>query len=221
MHDAHRLEVRQHLDQIFAAERFVGGERQLERGAPHVVHQDEQLVGRNPRMLGRRIDEELRIADDELVERIAGRDHYAERCTIASSRATETLPGAGDRARIAVQEAHVERADVDAELERVGRDHAVERAFAQLSFGLAALPGKITTAIRGDARRLSRIVVERVLQILGQHFDHQSRVREHDRLQPRRDRRTREARRLRSCRCSQPEVGIDHRGIPKQQVFLS
>ena len=53
MDDAQLLEMGEHFDQVFAAERFVGGERQFERGAADVVDQDQQLVGRDPRVLGR------------------------------------------------------------------------------------------------------------------------------------------------------------------------
>ena len=66
--------------------------------------------------------------------------------------APEALPGRGDRARVAGADDGVEPADVDAELERVGRDDAEDLAGAQLPLDLAALLGQVAAAVAHDAR---------------------------------------------------------------------
>jgi hypothetical protein len=63
-----------------AAERLAGGERQLERRALHVVHEDVQVVGIDERVLGRGVEEIRRVAHDELIDRrAAGHEHRGER----------------------------------------------------------------------------------------------------------------------------------------------
>ena len=61
------------------AELLVVRERQLERGALHVVEQDVQVVGIDQRVLRRRVEEVRRIADDELIDRRAARDQHRRR----------------------------------------------------------------------------------------------------------------------------------------------
>jgi hypothetical protein len=45
-------EHREDLLHVLPAERFIGRERQLERGALHVIEQDVQVVGIDQRVLG-------------------------------------------------------------------------------------------------------------------------------------------------------------------------
>ena len=55
---------------------------------------------------------------------------------------------------VARHHAGVERADVDAQFQRVGRDHAANAAFAQTVLDLAALAGQIAAAIAANGVRL-------------------------------------------------------------------
>ena len=66
--------VGEHLDQVFSSECFVRSERQFEGGAANVVHQDQQLVRSNARVFRRRTGEEGRVANNVLVQRLAGGD---------------------------------------------------------------------------------------------------------------------------------------------------
>ena len=71
---------RQHLLHVSPrAELLVVRERQLERRALHVVEQDVQVVGVDQRVLGRRVEEIRRVADDELVDRRAAGDEHRRR----------------------------------------------------------------------------------------------------------------------------------------------
>ena len=183
MHHALLFEIGQERAQVLAAEHLAVAERQLEGGAAHVVQQDQQLVRRDARVLGRGAEKELGIAHDELVERLARGHQHAERRAVATPGPAEPLPGGGDGARIAVQDAHVERPDVDAELQRRGRDDAVDVAGAQLLLGGAALGRQVAAAVGERPRRLAGVAVEDVLQVLGEHLDHEPGVGEDDGLE--------------------------------------
>ena len=68
------LEDAEHLLHVHLPVRFLLGERQLERGAFHMVDEDMQVIGVDERVLGRRVEEIGRIPHDELIERRAARD---------------------------------------------------------------------------------------------------------------------------------------------------
>ena len=186
-----------------------------------MVEQDQKLVRRDACLLRRRRLEELRMAHDVLVERLARRDQHAERRLLPPPRAAEPLPGCRDRSREAVEDRDVECADVDAEFERRGADHAIDAARAQAPFRRASFGRQVASAVRADPRGLARVVVEHVLEVLGQHLDHQARLREHDRLHLRADRVPREPHRLRTRRRADAEIGIDHRRVPQEHMPLA
>ena len=71
VHEALLRQDAEDLLQVLPAERLAGRERQLERRALDVVDQDLQVVRIDERVLGRRVEEVRRVADDELVERRA------------------------------------------------------------------------------------------------------------------------------------------------------
>ena len=99
---------------------------------------------------GERVEEVRRVADDELVERRAAADQHRRRAAAAAAGAAGALPGRGDRPGIAGHHADVERADVDPELERVGRDHRADAALAQPLLDLAAPLRQVAAAIAAD-----------------------------------------------------------------------
>ena len=136
--------------------RFLGRERQLERRALHVIDEDVQVVGIDERVLGRGVEEERRVPHHELIDRRARRHHHRRRLPGAAAGAAGALPRRGNRAGIAGHHAHVERADVDAELERVGRDHAAHLPGAQALLDLAPAQRQIAAAIAADALRHAR-----------------------------------------------------------------
>ncbi len=185
-----------------------------------MVHQDQELVRRDARMLGRGAEKEVGIAYDELVEGLARAHQHAERGAVAAPCPAEPLPGAGDGPGIAVQDADIERPDIHPQLERRCRDHAIHSPGTQLPLRRPALGRQVAAAIGEHPCGFPPIAVEDVLHVLGDDFDHEPRIREDDGLQPRLDRQARDARRLRTGRCAQPEVGIQHRRVPEQQMLL-
>jgi hypothetical protein len=118
-------EVSEQLEQVLLAELVADPKGQLEGGAAQVLHQDQQLIRVDACVLRRGADEKFRIAHDVLIERITRFDEHAEGRALAPPGAAEPLPGGGDGARIAVQQADIERADVDAEFEGIGGDDAI------------------------------------------------------------------------------------------------
>ena len=146
----------ENLLQVVPAERLGAGERQLERRALDVIDEDVQVVGIDQRPLGRAIEEIRRMPDDELIERRAARHHDRGRLAGPAPRAAGTLPRRRDRSRIPGHDRDVERADVDAELQRVGGHDGAHAAFPQPLLDLAAPVRQIAASISADASRALR-----------------------------------------------------------------
>ena len=116
VHQAGLLQHAQHLLHIDQASPLVGGERQFERGALHVVHEDVQVVGIDEAHARARRRRNTRDAAPRTGRSAsAGRHHDRRRLPRPPAGAAGALPGRGNGARIAGHHAHVERADVDAE----------------------------------------------------------------------------------------------------------
>jgi hypothetical protein len=144
-------EQREDLLHVLAAEALARPERQLERGALDVIEQDVQVVGVDERVLGRGVEEVRRVADHELVDGRAARHQHRGRPARPAPGAARALPGGRDGARVARPSPHVERADVDAELERVGRDDRAHGALAQAALDLAPPLRQVAAAIAAHA----------------------------------------------------------------------
>ena len=165
------------------AEGFRRAERQLERRAFDVIDEDVQVVRIDQRAFGRGAEEIRRVPHDKLIDRGAAGDHHGGRPAGATTRASGTLPGRGNRARISGHHTHVERADVDAQLERVGRHHRSHGAFSQPFLDFAAPVRQISPAIPANALGPAWNVFEVVLQIGRQNFGRQSALCKGDELQ--------------------------------------
>ena len=88
----------------------------------------------------RRLPKEIRrMRDDKLIDRRAGSHHYRQRRALPAPRAPGLLPGAGDGARISAQHAGGQRANIHAQLQRIGGNDRIDAARAQPLFNLAAL----------------------------------------------------------------------------------
>ena len=108
------------LPQAHVAEFFFRGKRQLEGSALEVVDQDFQIIRLDEGVLGRAAEEIVRMLDDKLVERRGTGHQHRAGAAAAAPGAARALPSGRDRARIACHHCRVKRADIDAELERVG-----------------------------------------------------------------------------------------------------
>ena len=131
--------------------KVVGFERALRGRADKVADQDRGVARIDRRLLHRPAEEGLRMLNVELVERVVARyqdDHRLAFC--APPYATSLLPEAHGAAGVAGDHRHVERTDVDPQLERVGRDHASQLTAAQTRLDLGALVGAIAGFVCAD-----------------------------------------------------------------------
>src|SRR5690606_7002034 len=101
-----------------------------------------------------------------LIERHARGDEQREAGPLAPAAAPEALPERGDAARVAGADDRVEAADVDAELERVGRDHATNAAAAQPALDAAAGVGEVAAAVGLDELRIDLVGLEPIAEVL-------------------------------------------------------
>ena len=132
---------------VVLSELLADTEGQLERGAFDVVDENMQVVRIDERALRRRVEEVRWVSDDELIDRRARCDHDRGRAARSSPGTSGTLPRCRNRARVPGHDAHVESADVDPELERVGRHHRAHRPFPQTFFNFPAPLRQIAAAI--------------------------------------------------------------------------
>ena len=126
-----------------------GVERALVRGAEHVRGVDLLVLVVEDRRLDGPVEELVGVAAEELVERVLAGDVDREPAAAAPGAAPH-LPQRGDRARERDADRGVERADVDAELERVGGDDAEQLALDEPALDLAPLLGRVAGAVGRD-----------------------------------------------------------------------
>ena len=119
-----------------------------------MAHLYIRIVRVDARLLRGRAVEPLGARGEELVERVGRRYKHRSRKAAAPPRAPYLLPRGGDAARIAVQHREAERADVYAELERVRRDDALQRAAAEVGLDFAPLLRQVAAAVAHNHHRV-------------------------------------------------------------------
>ena len=194
---------------------------QLESRAFQVAEQDLEIVRIDAGVLRRPLEEIIRMLDDVLVERCARRHQHRRRGRLPPPGAPGPLPGGGDRPRISRHHDRIERADVDPELERVGRHHGPYLAIAQLALDLAALLRKISAAIAAHHLRRQRPPVDRVLEIRNQDFGREAVIGEHQRLLVALDEFERDSPRLVDIAAPNPQLPVDHGRIVEEEIFFA
>ena len=125
-------------------------ERPLVRRAEDVGGVDLLVLVVEDRVLDRAVEELVGVAAEELVERVLARD-VDRQAAPAPPGAAPLLAQARDGARERDADRGVERADVDAELERVGGDDAEQLALDELALELAPLLRRVARAVGRDA----------------------------------------------------------------------
>src|SRR5581483_4112600 len=136
----------------------------------------------------------------------------------APACAAPLLPEARDRARKADRDGAVEQADVDAELERIGRGHAEELSLDELPLDIAPLLRRVPGAVRREPYR--RVGVD----TLRRHSVHELRclpaLREADRSQAALDERRIHAGRLTERGRPEAELGVEQWWVPQRHGAL-
>ena len=135
-------------------------------------------------------------------------------------RSSGALPSGSDRSGIPGQHHRVERSDVNAQLQRIGRHHAERFAVAQLPLDLAALARQISPAIAANRRRRDRAPVVGFLQITNQDFHRQPVVGEYQSAQPAVEKSLCDTACLGDIAAANSQLPIDHRWIIEDEIFL-
>ena len=110
---------------------------------------DQRALVVEDRRLHGAVEEVVGVAAEELVERVLARDVHRQPAP-APAGAAPHLAQRGDRAGKRDDDGRVELADVDPELERVGRDHRAQLAAHQPALELAPLLGGVAGAVGDD-----------------------------------------------------------------------
>ena len=172
-------------------------------------------------MLWRRVEEIRRMTHHELIDWRARRHEHCRRSGASSSGAPRPLPRSGDRARISGQHTYVECADVDAELECVGRDDRLDDSVPQLLFDLAPPLREVPATVSPDSLARPGRSVEIVLQIRRQDFCGQSALGEDDELHSALQEFAGHTPGLRQVRASDPELLVDDGRVHEQEGLLA
>ncbi len=117
-------------------------ERALVRGAAEMRRVDQRALVVEDRRLDGAVEELVGVATEELIERVLAGDVHRQAAPPAP-RASPHLAKRRDGAREGHDDRRVELADVDAELQRVGRDHRAQLAAHQAALELASLLGGV------------------------------------------------------------------------------
>ena len=155
-----------------------------------MVQQDQEVVRVDPAVLRRAGEEVIGVLHDELIERRAPGDEERQALPRAPAGPARLLPGAGDGARIAAEDRRLQIADVDPQLQGVGRHDPHHLPAAEARLDLPAEVREVSPAVAGDELGVHRLSLgELILQVLRQDLDVQAARGKDDRL----DRRFRSA----------------------------
>ena len=158
----------------------------FECGRADVAVEDTRVRVVEDRRLDLRLEQHLGLAHEVLVERVLACDQHGEAVS-APARASPLLAERGDGSGKADRDGAVEQADVDPELERVGRRDAEQLALDEAPLDLASLCGRVAGAVRREP--LARVRVDAVDSELVDQLRRPPALGEADRAQPARDER--------------------------------
>ena len=193
------------------------GQRPLVRGGEDVAVEHAGRRGVDQRGLRRALEERLRLGHEELVEPVLARDQHGEPAR-PPSRPPPLLPERRDRPREADRDGAVERADVDPELERVGRRHAEQLALDEAPLDLASLLGRVAGPVGREPpgrRRVEPVAREPVDELR-----RLAALREADRAEPAAHEPGEQPRRVAERARARAEGGVEELGVPEHDLAL-
>src|ERR1700674_590196 len=185
-----------------------------------MIDEDFEIVGLNEGVLRRVAEEIVGMAHDELIERRGGSYQHGARASAAAAGTAGALPGSGDGARIAGHYDGIEGADINAELERAGRDDTADFSIAEAAFDFAAFVRQVAATIAANGFWFSRQPGIRLLQISEENFRVQARIGEDHRLQIVFQEFLRGARRFIDVAAADAEGAIHDRRIVENECLL-
>ena len=195
-------------------------QRQLGRRAAQVPGQHRRVAGVADGRLGRPRQQLVGVVRQVLVELIlAGHEHPQPQA--APPRAAPLLPQRCHPSGKADADGAVQQADVHAQLERAGGDHAQQPALGQPGLDLAALLGGVSGAVGRDPRRqLGRVQQQALAGVAVHQLAGLARLREHDRAQPARDQPHHQRCGLAQRAGADAQLGVQQRRVPDAHVAL-
>ena len=186
-----RLRVRPEEPDLLVAQ------RQFVNGALDVADGDVRVVRVHHRLLRVLREEVFGVGHQVLVNRRVPADEKDQRILALSAGPARLLPQAGDRAGIPHEEAGVEAADVNAELECVRARHAENLLAHEFLLDLAPLLRQVAAAVGAHRlRQLPRHWPEPVAAVLENQLRCEARAHKRDRLHPLLDERGHQVDRL-------------------------
>ena len=210
-----------HLRRLHVAEALVGLEGQLEGGALEVLHQHLHVVGVDAGLLHRRAQQLLGGGGDVLIHRRAGGDQQREAGALPSPRAAEALPQRRHAARPARAHHRVERAHVDAQLQRAGGHHAAHVAAAQPRLDVAPLLRQVAGAVGLHQLGREPRLHQGVAQVLEHHLDVVPRLAEEQRGHAGLHQVGRQPRARLHVGLADAQLRVHHRRVVEQHPALS
>ena len=179
------------------------------------------LSGLTSPRLRRLVQEVLGMIDDVLIQRRARRHHHRHRHSAAAAGASHALPGRSDRSGIAGKHRDIEAADIDAQFQRVRRNHAANAPVAQAALDLTPLIGQIAAAIADDGFLRRRPGFDSRLQVAHENLGDQPAVGENDRRNVALQERRRDLLRLVDVRAPNAQLPIHDRRVVEEDVLLA
>ena len=221
MHHAGLLEETAEFARLVRSEPLALLDGQLECSALQVVDENLQVVRIDVGVLGRALEEVLRMLDDVLIERRRGRDEHADRGIAPAPGAARALPSGGEGTRVAGEHHGIERADVDAEFQCVGRNDAEDLSVPQLPLDFPPLSGQVAAAVPANGRFAARLPAERFLQVARENLRGQAVVGEDECLSTALQKRLRHASRFVDVAPPDAELLVHHRRVVEDEIPLS
>ena len=206
--------------EIELAEFLILFQRKLEGRALQMVQQDLEVVRIHIAVLGRMVEEVVGVLNDKLVERRAGSHQQRGGTAFAAARPARPLPGGSNGARITRHHRHVEAADIDAQLEGVGGNHAQQSPFAQVALNFPPFERQIPAPVSANHFRAHRPPGKIFFQVSHQNFRGQARVGKDNGFQAPHHKDLRQPAGLVQIRPANTELPVHHRRIVKHKKLF-
>src|SRR6266704_560630 len=213
-------EPRAKIREIYITELFARSNGQFERGAFQMIDEDFQIVRLDESVLRSVAEKIVGVSNDELVERRRGSHEHGAGASTAAASTAGTLPGGGDGAGISGHDDGIQRANINAELERAGGNHATDFSVAEAAFNFASFVRKVAAAVAANGFRFSRQQRIRLLQIGEKNFRVQARIGEDDGLQIVFQKFLRDARGFIDVAAANAQRAIHHGRVVKHEGFF-
>ncbi len=126
-------------------------EREFPGGAPQMRLQDVRVRGVDHRGFGGTFEQVGGVVHEVLVQRIVLGNQDRERVGVPATGSPHLLPHGGAGARVAGEDGGVERADVDAQLQRTGGCDRQQLAVGQLALDATPVLGEVAGPVALDA----------------------------------------------------------------------